>query len=92
MARRRRGYPAAWLAVPGGTIGDTGIAGGGIGYLMGVHGLTCDNRDAAQLVTADGTTRTVDVATTQGMRPSAARLHQRRRSSAPRRRRAEFAR
>lgn len=55
------------LAVPGGTFGDTGIAGltlgGGIGYLMGVHGLTCDNLVAAQLVTADGTIRAVDSAT-----------------------------
>ena len=55
------------LAVPGGTFGDTGIAGltlgGGIGYLMGTHGLTCDNLVAAQLVTADGTVRGVDAAT-----------------------------
>lgn len=55
------------LAVPGGTFGDTGIAGltlgGGIGYLMGSHGLTCDNLVAAQVVTADGTIRVVDSAT-----------------------------
>lgn len=55
------------LAVPGGTFGDTGIAGltlgGGIGYLMGSHGLTCDNLVAAELVTADGTIHVVDSAT-----------------------------
>jgi len=54
------------LAVPGGTFGDTGIAGltlgGGIGYLMGSFGLTCDNLVGAELVTADGTIREVDQA------------------------------
>lgn len=52
------------LAVPGGTFGDTGIAGltlgGGIGYLMGSFGLTCDNLIGAELVTADGTICDVD--------------------------------
>lgn len=46
------------LATTGGTFGDTGIGGltltGGIGYLMGTHGLTCDNLVAAEVVTADG--------------------------------------
>ena len=45
------------LAVTGGTFVDTGIAGltlgGGIGFLMGLCGLTCDNLIGAQLVTAD---------------------------------------
>jgi FAD/FMN-containing dehydrogenase len=55
------------LAVPGGTFGDTGIAGltlgGGIGYLMGSYGLTCDNLVGAELITADGHARWVDDAT-----------------------------
>jgi FAD/FMN-containing dehydrogenase len=46
------------LATTGGTFGDTGIGGltltGGIGYLMGTLGLTCDNLLRAEVVTADG--------------------------------------
>src|SRR5882757_4363405 len=46
------------LAMPGGTFGDTGVAGltlgGGIGYLMGTSGLTCDVLVRAEVVTADG--------------------------------------
>jgi FAD/FMN-containing dehydrogenase len=46
------------LATPGGTFGDTGVAGltlgGGIGHLIGLHGLTLDNLLAATVVTAGG--------------------------------------
>lgn len=51
------------LAVTGGTFVDTGVGGlslgGGIGFLLGRFGLTCDNIVGAQLVTADGTVREV---------------------------------
>ena len=46
------------LAVTGGAISTTGIAGltlgGGLGWLMGLHGLAADNLVSVELVTADG--------------------------------------
>jgi FAD/FMN-containing dehydrogenase len=51
------------LATTGGTVGSTGIAGltlgGGVGFLMGSHGLTCDNLVSVDLVTADAAAVTV---------------------------------
>jgi len=48
------------LAVTGGAISTTGIAGltlgGGLGWLMGVHGLAADNLVSVELVTAGGDT------------------------------------
>ena len=52
------------LAVTGGVVSSTGVGGltlgGGIGWLMGKHGLALDNLRAVELVTADGEVLQVD--------------------------------
>jgi FAD/FMN-containing dehydrogenase len=52
------------LATTGGTVSNTGIGGlslgGGLGWLMGKHGLTVDNIVSADIVTADGAFHTAD--------------------------------
>ncbi len=53
------------LATTGGTVSSTGIAGltlgGGLGWLMGMHGLAADNLLSAEMVTADGRVLTASV-------------------------------
>ena len=52
------------LAVTGGAVSTTGVAGltlgGGLGWLMAKHGLAADNLLAVELVTADGDVLDVD--------------------------------
>ena len=55
------------LAVTGGAVSTTGIAGltlgGGLGWLMSKYGLAADNLQAVELVTASGEVLEVDAAT-----------------------------
>ncbi len=52
------------LATTGGFISTTGIAGltlgGGLGWLMRKHGISCDNLRSVEIITADGQVRTAD--------------------------------
>jgi FAD/FMN-containing dehydrogenase len=53
-----RACEASKLATTGGVISSTGVCGltlgGGIGWLMGKHGLSCDNVISADIVSAEG--------------------------------------
>ena len=53
-----RATTAFGLATTGGQVSHTGIAGltlgGGLGYMMGLHGATCDNLISTEMVTAEG--------------------------------------
>ncbi len=55
LDRETQGYD---LAVPTGVMSGTGLAGlalgGGLGWLNGKHGLTCDNLAGAEVVTSTG--------------------------------------
>jgi FAD/FMN-containing dehydrogenase len=55
---------AQGVTVPGGSCPNVGIAGlalgGGVGVVSRAYGLTCDNLESVQIVTADGTIRTCD--------------------------------
>ncbi len=59
------------LATTGGVISSTGVAGltlgGGIGWLMGKHGLSCDNVISADLVNADGAHMTASATTNEDL-------------------------
>ena len=65
------------LAVTGGAISTTGIAGytlgGGLGWLMAKHGLAADNVLGVELVTADGEVLQVDAGIAPGSLLGAAR-------------------
>ncbi|HEX8008613.1 MAG TPA: FAD-binding oxidoreductase [Trebonia sp.] len=58
------GLAAHGRAVPAGscpTVGIAGLAlGGGVGVIARAHGLTCDNLQSVQIVTADGSVLTCD--------------------------------
>jgi FAD/FMN-containing dehydrogenase len=55
------------LATPGGTVSSTSVSGftfgGGLGWLMGCHGLACDNLREVRMVLADGAVVTANAET-----------------------------
>jgi hypothetical protein len=59
------------LAIPGGTVSSTGIAGltlgGGVGWLLPQAGLTCDRLVGVRAVTGDGETVQIDDVTDPGV-------------------------
>jgi hypothetical protein len=61
------GLAAHGRAVPGGSCPTVGVAGltlgGGVGVVARSHGLTCDNLESVQIVTADGKVLTADAST-----------------------------
>jgi hypothetical protein len=61
VAGIRRSNANPGLATTGGTVSNTGIAGltlgGGLGWLMGKHGVSVDNLISANVITADGDLR-----------------------------------
>lgn len=61
------GLAAHGRAIPGGSCPTVGIAGltlgGGVGVVARAHGLTCDNLESVQIVTADGSVLTADART-----------------------------
>jgi FAD/FMN-containing dehydrogenase len=61
------GLAADGRSIPGGSCPTVGIAGltlgGGVGVVARAHGLTCDNLQSLQIVTADGSVLTCDAKT-----------------------------
>lgn len=50
-----------------GSVGTGLLLGGGLGWVSGKHGATCDNLISARVITADARTLNVDAATNQDL-------------------------